>query len=76
MSARLIAGLVLVILGIGALLDHLTAFDFGSFISDWWPILLVLVGVVQLTTRSVPVAGPLVVAGRTGSPRPLSRAGQ
>jgi hypothetical protein len=30
MSARLIGGLVLVILGIGALLDQLTTFDFGS----------------------------------------------
>ena len=61
MSARLIAGLVLVILGIGALLDQLTTFDFGGFISDWWPMLLVLVGVVQLITRSTPVAGALVV---------------
>lgn len=61
MSARLIAGLVLVILGIGALFDQLTTFDFGSLISDYWPMLLVLVGVVQLTTRSAPMAGALVV---------------
>lgn len=61
MSARLIAGSVLVILGIGALVGQLTTFDFGSFISDWWPMLLVLVGVIQLTTRSAPVAGALVV---------------
>ena len=61
MSARLIAGVVLVILGIGALLDQTTTFDFGGFISDWWPMLVVLVGVVQLTTRSAPLAGALVV---------------
>ena len=61
MSARLIAGMVLVILGIGALLGQFTSFDFGSFISDWWPMLLVLVGVIQLTTRSAPLAGALVL---------------
>ena len=61
MSARMIAGVVLVILGIGALLDQLTTFDFGSFISDWWPMLLVLVGLVQLLTRSAPIAGALVL---------------
>jgi predicted membrane protein len=53
--------MVLVILGIGALLGQFTSFDFGSFISDWWPMLLVLVGVIQLTTRSAPVAGAFVV---------------
>jgi predicted membrane protein len=61
MSARVIAGVVLVILGIGALLDQFTTFDFGGFISDWWPMLVVLVGVVQLITRSAPLAGALVV---------------
>lgn len=61
MSARLIAGVVLVILGIGALLDQFTTFNFGGFISDWWPMILVLVGLVQLLTRSAPVAGALVL---------------
>lgn len=61
MSARLIAGSVLVILGIGALVGQLTTFDFGGVISDSWPMLLILVGVIQLTTRSAPVAGALVV---------------
>lgn len=61
MSARLIAGLVLVILGIGALFSQFTTFDFGNFITDWWPMLLVLVGVVQLATRSAPMAGALLV---------------
>lgn len=61
MSGRLIAGVVLVVLGVGALLNQVTTFDFGSIISDWWPMLLVLVGVVQLVTRSAPLAGALVV---------------
>jgi predicted membrane protein len=61
MSARVIAGVLLVILGIGALLDQFTTFDFGTFISNWWPMFVVLVGVIQLVTRSAPVAGALVV---------------
>lgn len=61
MTARLIAGLVLVLLGIGALVDRFTTFNVGNFVSQWWPMLLMLVGVTQLLTRSAPLIGALLV---------------
>lgn len=45
-----IAGLVLLVLGIVLLLDnlHLIYFDLGDFISNWWPAILILLGVNEL----------------------------
>jgi predicted membrane protein len=62
MSIRTYFGLVLVAVGGGFLLDQLDVIDFGEIFSTWWPMIIILVGLLQLATRSVPVlAGGLVV---------------
>ena len=65
MSGRVLAGLVLVILGVAALLAQFTSLHVGTLIADWWPLLIILIGAVQLVTRSAPLFGAifLVVAG-------------
>jgi predicted membrane protein len=62
MSLRTYFGLVLVAVGGGFLLDQLDLIDFGEIFSTWWPLIIILVGLLQLATRSVPVlAGGVVV---------------
>lgn len=61
MSLRTFFGAVLVVVGAGFLLDQFGVVEFGPLFSTWWPLLIVLVGVLQLATRSVPVVAGVVV---------------
>lgn len=55
MSWRTFIGVALIIIGAGFILDRLDILDFGEILSTWWPLILVIVGALQLLTRSVPV---------------------
>lgn len=46
--ARILTGTLIVIFGLGALLDALQVLPFWANIGNWWPIGLVLVGVIIL----------------------------
>lgn len=62
MSWRVILGVGLVIIGGGFLLDQMGVVDFGPILATWWPLILILIGVIQLASRSVPaLAGVFVV---------------
>jgi predicted membrane protein len=62
MSWRVFFGTALVVIGAGFLLDQLDILEFGPILATWWPMILILIGVIQLATRSVPVpAGMLVI---------------
>ncbi len=62
MSWRSLVGIGLLIVGVGFFLDRLDVIDFGEILSTWWPMIIILIGVIQLATRSVPVgAGALVI---------------
>jgi predicted membrane protein len=62
MSWRVILGVGLLVIGGGFLLDRMGVVDFGPILASYWPMILVLIGVIQLATRSVPaLAGVLVV---------------
>lgn len=62
-SGRVVAGVIVVAIGVGFLLDTAGVIDFGDLISDWWPLIIVAVGVAQLATRSgAPVGGLVVIA--------------
>jgi hypothetical protein len=65
MSGRVLAGSVLVIVGVAALLAQFTSLHVGGLIADWWPLVIIVIGAVQLVTRSAPVFGAvfMVVAG-------------
>jgi predicted membrane protein len=54
---RLILGLAAVLLGVVLLMDSTNMLDFGGFLRDWWPALLVIAGVWLLfSNRRVAVA--------------------
>ena len=44
-------GLLLVVLGILFLSDSLHIFNFGHIISDWWPLILIGIGLFKLNKR-------------------------
>lgn len=61
-TGQLWAGLILITLGVLFLLDRLDVLAFRWFFRDWWPSLLILLGVVQLvTSRRRRWTGPLVL---------------
>lgn len=43
---RVITGLLIILLGVGALLDAINIFDFWGSFGTWWPLTLVLAGVL------------------------------
>lgn len=64
---RLFFGTVIVAVGTLFLLDATDVLDAGSIISDWWPSLIILAGVISLIANPGHwlVAGVLVVVGVT-----------
>lgn len=44
-------GAFLIFLGIGFFFQQLNIFGFSSFIAQWWPIIFILVGIVQLISN-------------------------
>lgn len=59
-SAGLV-GLLLVVLGIGFLLNSFGWFDFSSFLDTWWPAAIILIGLVQLISRPGSIVFGLIV---------------
>jgi hypothetical protein len=47
-SGAILLGLVLIVAGALALLDNLNIFSFNFNLGDWWPLILVALGVVNL----------------------------
>jgi lia operon protein LiaF len=41
---RIFWGLIIIAIGVLLLLNNIDAFDFGDFIADFWPVLLILLG--------------------------------
>jgi predicted membrane protein len=58
-----IAGVVLITLGVLFLLDQAGSIDAGTLIGDWWPLVIVAIGLVQLAERPRSPVGPLIVTG-------------
>jgi hypothetical protein len=59
---QLIAGLILIALGVLFLLDRFYMLEFGRYFAVWWPTLLILLGMVLLVRHEGRrLAGPLVV---------------
>jgi len=54
-------GIILITLGILFLLDRMHVVAFWWIFRDWWPSLLILMGLVQLVTRPRRWTGPLVL---------------
>lgn len=49
MKTRDLFGLLLIVLGIGFLLDKLGIFNFNGIVGTWWPIAIIIIGLFQFT---------------------------
>ncbi len=45
-STRLITGLLIVAVGVAFLLSNLNLFSFKDLVSDWWPLVIVVAGII------------------------------
>lgn len=63
-------GLILILIGIGILLDNLEYADFWSLVRDYWPVLLIIWGASILIRRNSRVATPPPAQATTAPPQP------
>lgn len=61
MTSRSVFGTLLIAAGLGLLLDRAGFMDFGALLATWWPLILILIGAVQLATRSAPQVGSFIL---------------
>jgi predicted membrane protein len=63
MNARNVFALALILLGVGFLLDTLEYMEFSQTISDWWPLLIILLGIVHISRKNPPIFSGLLIIG-------------
>lgn len=56
-QGRIFSGLVIIAIGVILLLANMDRLDFGDFISTYWPMILILIGISHLLTSSFRNAG-------------------
>lgn len=61
MSGRVVAGLIVILVGIGLLLDARNILEFGDVVSTYWPLILIAVGIGMLVSRPHHLTGGLIV---------------
>ncbi len=44
-DSRIFGGLIIIVIGVLLLLNNIGTFDLGDFIADYWPVILILLGV-------------------------------
>ncbi|MFH1755911.1 MAG: DUF5668 domain-containing protein [Candidatus Latescibacterota bacterium] len=55
--SNILLGMILVALGIVFLLGTFDIVDFGDFISNWWPMILIIIGLKKMTSPGEPRFG-------------------
>ena len=53
--------ILVIVVGVGFLLNAFDVFDFGSVISQWWPMLLIGLGLLTLMDKKYHIAWPIVL---------------
>ncbi|WP_066190182.1 LiaF transmembrane domain-containing protein [Gracilibacillus timonensis] len=51
MAGRVWIGLCFLLFGIGFLLHQVDIINFGQLLSTWWPLILIMIGIIQLFYR-------------------------
>jgi hypothetical protein len=64
--ARVFFGAVIVVVGALFLLDNLDAVDAGEVISNWWPVLLIVAGLLSFLNNRRHWVVPLILVGGGG----------
>lgn len=52
MNSRFWIGIILIIFGFGFLLNQMNMLDFPAVLGQWWPVFVILIGVIQLANRT------------------------
>jgi sulfite exporter TauE/SafE len=52
MNGRKVFGSILILLGIGFTLQQLDLIEFSSILSSWWPLLIIIIGLIQIATNN------------------------
>ncbi len=61
MKSRNLFGIILIIMGLGFLLDRFNIIAFGSVLSLYWPMILVIIGVIGLLDKKSSKFGNLIL---------------
>ena len=56
-------GLVVIAIGLGLFLDAVDVFNFSQLLSDWWPMLIVLAGIISFLGNPKSLIWPLLFVG-------------
>ncbi|MBL7999446.1 MAG: hypothetical protein JNL32_12520 [Candidatus Kapabacteria bacterium] len=60
-NSRLIIGALLIILGVGFLIDRIAPFEFGEILRTWWALAFVVIGALQIINRPEKLTGGLIM---------------
>ena len=60
---RIVTGLVIVAVGVGFLLDSANVIEFGEFAATWWPLFVILAGLVMFINDTRSYLWAIVVTG-------------
>ena len=52
MNSRIIAGILIIVVGLGFLFDDMIGYSFGSIVANWWPLLIIGFGIKVLSDNS------------------------
>ncbi|MBC8400510.1 MAG: hypothetical protein H8E14_03380 [Candidatus Marinimicrobia bacterium] len=63
LSSHSITGFILVVIGGLFLLDSLDIFNFGNFIGEWWPVILIIIGLTKFRNERQPGGAILILIG-------------
>ncbi|WP_058485046.1 LiaF transmembrane domain-containing protein [Defluviitalea phaphyphila] len=61
MHGKKFFGVILIILGIAFLLDELKIIEFGNLIGTYWPIILIIIGLVNILKKDSILSGIILV---------------
>ena len=60
---RIVTGITIVLAGVMILLSNINVFNFGPVFSDWWPVLLIGVGLMMLVNDSKNYVWGIFISG-------------
>lgn len=79
MNGRIVWGILLIVIGLLMLLDTMDIMDFGSTMRQFWPVILILFGVLLMLRRGRTRQGspgqetpPATASAAGGTPRPVA----
>ncbi len=62
MRGKYFLGLILILLGIGLILDQFRVWSFGSLVADWWPLIIIIFGLMTVTkSRGTVISGFIII---------------